>query len=270
MQVTPGRIHLMESMLELYQQQIGLELRQKALHFDGSNDLLNFGMSSAWIFGTNSFSVLFWFKTDSIATRKVGLVTLQNGGGDIKFSIGYGGAWATPEADGDKLGLGINYSPGIWGVDVTGVTSLADSEWHHVALTRYENEWTLYLDGHPEQGVSVSYPYSSGSGTLLVGAHVVGDRYFQGDIDDVRIYSRALSQETISTLADQPIVHIQTAVEIKWLSTSNIVYQVQWADSLQTNVWNDLGNPIIGDGSIKNIFDSTHLIQKRYYRVLLP
>lgn len=44
---------------------------------------------------------------------------------------------------------------------------------------------------------------------------------------------------------------IHTAIELEWLATSGLVYQIQWSTNLSTNVWYDLGDPIIGDGTTK-------------------
>ena len=244
----------------------------QALKFDGVNDYLNMGQKSAWAFTTNSFSCTFWFKTEVVAVRKVGLLTLQAGSNDIEFSIGYGSRWATSEVDDDKLGIGVNYTSdqGFWGADVIGTTSVSDGKWHHVALTRNGDEWAIYLDGQQEPEATVSYPFSSDNGTLLVGTHIPSDRFFKGHIDDIRVYSRGLPLETIATLADKPIVHIWTAMEITWLSESGVVYQVEWTDTLPSTTWFNLGAPVVGDGDNKTVFDSIQTEQEKFYRISSP
>jgi hypothetical protein len=58
------------------------------------------------------------------------------------------------------------------------------------------------------------------------------------------------------------------AVEIDWPSQTNKTYLVQYAISLATNIWSDLGTPLEGNGSTNYILDSILSQPKRFYRVL--
>jgi hypothetical protein len=75
-------------------------------------------------------------------------------------------------------------------------TTYNDGVWHHIAATRSSGAVSLYMDGE-----------LIGSGTQTVdvsnsGSFKIGKWYFEssfnGKIDDVRIYSRALSQQEIT------------------------------------------------------------------------
>lgn len=61
---------------------------------------------------------------------------------------------------------------------------------------------------------------------------------------------------------------IYRAVEIVWTATSGKTYQVQSTLSLDTPIWADFGEPIVGDGTEKSIFDKTRDASKRFYRVI--
>ncbi len=90
-----------------------------------------------------------------------------------------------------------------------------DGRWHHLAGVFDNGTLTIYIDGNPETpypggatfgrgrytrygflgcGSEATYPYPIGRQT---GA------YLEGDLDDVRIYSRVLSQAEIRYLADE-------------------------------------------------------------------
>jgi hypothetical protein len=65
------------------------------------------------------------------------------------------------------------------------------------------------------------------------------------------------------------LMSIARGTGIRWVATNGIPYQVQWTSALSgTNtVWNDLGNPIAGDGATHTVFDPTGP-PHNYYRVL--
>ncbi|MGC9452483.1 MAG: sulfatase-like hydrolase/transferase [Oceanipulchritudo sp.] len=88
-------------------------------------------------------------------------------------------------------------------------TDLRDNEWHHVAVVlpsgaNNVTQCRLYVNGVEDT------PYTSSSQTINTTAaqveigkdnHNTGPRYFQGAIDEVRIYKRALSSTEIAAQA---------------------------------------------------------------------
>ncbi len=62
---------------------------------------------------------------------------------------------------------------------------------------------------------------------------------------------------------------VQPGVAIRWPTTVNTNYTVQWAAALTTNsVWTNLAPPILGDGTTNSLFDPFVSNQQRFYRVL--
>ena len=49
---------------------------------------------------------------------------------------------------------------------------------------------------------------------------------------------------------------------------TNRSYRVQWSDSLSGGVWQDLGEPVIGDGMPHEVGDDGKADGVRFYRVL--
>ena len=78
--------------------------------------------------------------------------------------------------------------------------------WFHVAATYEGTMMRLYVDGQEILSQEASGPMSTTSNALNIGSKTTtspdGD-HFNGDLDDVRIYARALSAEEIATLAAQ-------------------------------------------------------------------
>ncbi|UCG49221.1 MAG: hypothetical protein JSU94_05445, partial [Phycisphaerales bacterium] len=92
-------------------------------------------------------------------------------------------------------------------MDTGSVTRVDDGQWHHVTGVFDNGAMTIYIDGIPEP--SFSGGATMGSGNLRYGFVGVGSEagsfngsrgptsWFYGDIDDFRIYDKALSQADI-------------------------------------------------------------------------
>jgi arylsulfatase A-like enzyme len=109
-----------------------------------------------------------------------------------------------------------NSSPGtgalrieVQGGYLTGTTDLRDNQWHHVAVVlpagaNNVNQCKLYVDGIEETySGSSSRTINTTATRVMIGKddHSPDNRYFQGAIDEVRIYKRALSPAEIAAQA---------------------------------------------------------------------
>ena len=92
---------------------------------------------------------------------------------------------------------------------IVGTTPVWDGQWHHVAAVLADDgspnvdEVRLYVDGHlePISAVSSQPVNTSGATNVAIGAYTIAPQYFNGLIDDVRIYERILNAGEIATLA---------------------------------------------------------------------
>ncbi|MDJ0833996.1 MAG: cadherin-like domain-containing protein [Gammaproteobacteria bacterium] len=85
-------------------------------------------------------------------------------------------------------------------------TFIAGTGWHHVAYTidGTTNEQTLYIDGIAVDTTNHAVPvnWSGGVANSAVGSHANTSSYFfDGEMDDARIYDRALSAGEIQSIA---------------------------------------------------------------------
>jgi hypothetical protein len=141
-------------------------------------------------FNLNELSVSVWFKVlnnDSILQR---IVTLPVGGlsGDQHFSVMYNSPFAPK-----KVMIYFDPSPPVYAASVDTVN---DNLWHHFVGTISTSEMQVisYLDGIPQDTVSFINPPASASGSLQIGRfNYIYGQYFIGEIDNIRIYNRALS-----------------------------------------------------------------------------
>jgi M6 family metalloprotease-like protein len=161
-----------------------------AIRLDGINDYVKI-KGYKGIGGANSRTVTAWVNTESVR-------------GDIL-------SWGKEEAGRgwlfhvNKYGV-IKVS--VSGGYIQGSTYVADGEWHHVAAVLPEgasdvSEVEIYVDGDIEVDTTYSSRLIDTANYYKVKIGIYADtgRYFDGLIDDVRIYDRALGQGEIEVLA---------------------------------------------------------------------
>jgi hypothetical protein len=123
------------------------------------------------------------------------------GSGDESFFAGYG----TFGSDNETYQLGANANATVffsqWGQSIAG-PALATGTWYNVAVTSEGNSETLYLNG---QSVATgSLPISTPANTQLYMGTIPGGlgttRILDGEVDQVYVYSTALTQAEIQQL----------------------------------------------------------------------
>jgi hypothetical protein len=105
-----------------------------------------------------------------------------------------------------RVSLSLNTA--IWEDVVISNTVLQDNVWYHVAGTYDGNIAKIYVNGILENSVEKSGPVlPSTGGAIKIGQESAvedpdGPEFFNGLIDEVELYNRALSAEEIATLFD--------------------------------------------------------------------
>ena len=169
-------------------------------------------VGSAYVPGSDSFTIGYWFKTagvdSSLNAVFVPLVVLQ--GAD--FSEGGLSALGGPNAvNTDRVAVTLHDGSQATLTEYSTGSSLLN-EWHHLAYTvdRVTNTTTLYLDGQSVANSLLTLESIDPSQDLLFGAYDYGDARnglprFLGsggtDLDDIAIYSRALTSVEVASLA---------------------------------------------------------------------
>ena len=177
-----------------------------ALTLDGTSDYLRVDgshtLASGMPTGDASYTVAAFIQTTTNAKR--GIVGWGNYG-----SGGQVNAFRTTTAGefGSTGGI-LNYSWG-GGVDYgeaaggTAPGTIYDGQWHHVAVTYDSASSTkrLYFDGAEiGSGKVLSGDLNVGAANFRIGSTNSGE-FFNGLLDDVRVYDAALSQSEINDLA---------------------------------------------------------------------
>ncbi len=185
-----------------------------ALDFDGENDYVDLGNDnslkpplpvtlSAWIrFSQNNATLI---SLDDLSSKYCGVwlnINLEN---HLSVAFGDGKGRGAPRYRRSK----------------NGTTALGADTWYHAAVVvRSAKDMSIYLNGEDDggsySGTGGSLAYSSGSASI--GTAHFENKYFNGEIDDVRIYDRALSAEEIRQLyrkgvsEDSTRVHTMSAI----------------------------------------------------------
>jgi hypothetical protein len=91
-----------------------------------------------------------------------------------------------------------------------------DQSWHHVAVTRNSETLAIFLDGLPAEVTRGVNKYSLSNDFITIGGVKEGDKYdefFKGDIAQLRIYARALTNdEVLSNLKNTQPDFIKTNI----------------------------------------------------------
>jgi hypothetical protein len=164
----------------------------RAAHFAGGHIRAEFDR----IGDANSLELWFWNGLPNNARPIIGSL----------LAIGVEGE---DRPSGDHLGIGgtevapgrLYFASGRLGAPVlAGKFQIVPKTWHHLVLVRDGNRVAAYLDGNPEPEITGEAERDpvKGRGSLLIGGRGEGVTSFEGKIDEVAFYDRALDAAEIA------------------------------------------------------------------------
>ncbi|MFK7818700.1 MAG: SUMF1/EgtB/PvdO family nonheme iron enzyme, partial [Planctomycetaceae bacterium] len=104
--------------------------------------------------------------------------------------------------------------------------------WQHVALTHDGTQLTLYINGQPNNTVPITHGIATTSSDLVLGNS--GNRDLSGDIDEVSLYNRALTErDVISLTRSRPAPAMAVA---PFDSAEAMAFQSAWSEHLELPV----------------------------------
>ncbi len=193
----------------------------RALYFDSSDNNDYVQTASTYVV-TPNLTVSAWIKTTN-ATR-IDIVNL-------------GGSWSSDNIDWNleisssssgKATFNVYRFTVSGGRQTTSSTSVNDGQWHHIVATLVEmanasNISSLYIDGILEATRYDNVGFVANTKQITVGGRPGADDYFfNGTIDEVKIYERALSSDEVRAeyLAGLRSNGILTANKLRIINTS--------------------------------------------------
>jgi hypothetical protein len=207
------------------------------LQFNGTNQYVKFASSVG--LGAKAFTVETWFKRTG-----AGVATYTGSGGvaavplvakgmaesdanalDVNYFLGIDGTTGVLAADFEECNPTTNPADcpagGTAGLNhpVKGTTVIANNTWYHAAVTYDGQIWSVYLNGQYEAGKDLGATrYPRWDSTQLVSLATAlqssgnpgsssgyGPGYFQGAMDEVRIWNVARTQAEIQATMNQEV-----------------------------------------------------------------
>jgi len=161
------------------------------LSLDGSTQYVSVPYSSELsLAGQMSFAA--WVITEDVAGGRKTILSQDvpgNGASNYWFGI-----------ENDELVLGF-WASGVFRTIATPSVNLQTSTWYHVAATFDDDTDTvrLYVDGVEVHSATLTYSPTLETADLWIGRSVDGE-YWDGNLDDVRIYNQVLDGDAVLAL----------------------------------------------------------------------
>lgn len=167
-----------------------------SLSFDGVDDVVT--TTSPGVLGSRNRTISFWFRGTNTADGQVGVAYGDPNGTGSRF---------TGHFEPSSSQFAVRVAGGNRAFDTTGV-ALYDGVWHHVAyLLRGTDvsDTQAFVDTTelPIKSTSAVAIDTLDTNPVRVGASTTDTSYLDGDLDDVRLYDRALSTPERQALASR-------------------------------------------------------------------
>ena len=161
-----------------------------ASNFNGQNQYMTLPNSNVLNFGANDFTISYWENRKSTGSGKAILAR------DNKVMTPY----LLGIADPDSIRMYASSDAATWNIaNNKSMGKLKTNEWVFYTVTRAGSKFTTYQNGGVIATFTSSLTIPSVSSPLYVG-YVQNQFWYQGDIDELRIYNRALNQTEIDSL----------------------------------------------------------------------
>ena len=155
----------------------------RGLYFDGEHDYVSIaGMTASY----DIFTISIWAQSEDLEGYHT-LMSRQNGGGIGRDALAI---------DDGELVTSLG---GV--VKVTGFLP-QEEVWHHYVLVYANNRITIYVDGIEQCSMNVTE--EGATGAVIIGANKNLLQHFEGGIDEIAIWNRALSLQEIQNLYSVP------------------------------------------------------------------
>ncbi len=242
-----------------------------ALEFDGNGDYVDFGNPADWPAGDAPRSLTGWGMTYAVNGVWRWIATYGSEGTGLACFIGSNGTTVYGGGYGDDISFA-----NFWAVN----------EWHHVALTYDGSTAILYGDGI--EVASAAKSWNTTLGRAHLGQQVNNyNEFWNGLIDDVRLFDHALTPEEVLTvmagtepglatdpMPDDEATDVARDVALGWTpgefaATHDVYFGTVWDDVNDAGRANPLG-VLVSQGQSGATYDPPGRLefeQTYYWRV---
>ncbi|MBK9140840.1 MAG: hypothetical protein IPM17_19155 [Verrucomicrobia bacterium] len=234
----------------------------RAFRCDGNNDYVQVSSPTGLPLGNAPRTLMLWCRTPRNLAEATESALVQYGS----------------DADGRMFGLITSgNAPGKlyffgYNADLAGGTALRPDTWYHLAVAYDGTTVRLFVNGQLDGSAARSLNTTLNASGLTIGNRP-GSSLWQGELDEVMLFNRALAPEEIAMIhaagADglhhddedpggQPARPQLTVsrngkhLELAWTSEIGFLYQLQVSTSLREDDWTDYESPLPGNGQLLN------------------
>ena len=213
--------------------------RNGALTFGGFNDRVIVNDSAEFDI-TDTLTLATWVKADAF---KLGDGLIVKGTTNIPYGLDL-------RSDG-RLIFQANYGSvagGSGSATWSSNTALTAGQWHHVAVTYDGSNVQFYLDGQLDGTHQANVTFGTNNEALVLGADLAGGSHFDGDLDDARVYDRALTAEEVGQLFTG-----ESGTVISGQGSDDVLYGGSGSDTLEGGPGNDrlIGTDAVATGYLE-------------------
>jgi type IV pilus assembly protein PilA len=174
-----------------------------AYQFNGTSSKIELLHNSAYNFGTAPFSISFWMNYKGSTTVNSLLGTIISKTPSNVNNPGFFIGITTYGGDGSNYGITASTTNGAWGTGTSEHTgAYLPNTWYYVTVVRNGSQILIYQNGvlkHTETKTSISSDINN-STNISIGNGPWG--YINANLDDIRIYNRALTDDEIKYYYD--------------------------------------------------------------------
>lgn len=205
----------------------------RAITFDGIDDYVALG-NPVSLQITETITLSAWIKSNDKSEKKRIINKLDSGAGQQSYTLFTG-------TNGKVI---FKFWTGGVAKSVSSTTDIVDGNWHQVIATYDGSSMRIYIDGVLEATTSsITGAIDNDSSNVDIGRKADNNQFFNGQIDDVRIYNRALSSEEVLSLFQGRIKSLRYVV---LTPTSAITKGLEYTVETSTSVTKSLKYIIVG------------------------
>jgi hypothetical protein len=181
----------------------------KAYSFDGSSNYIDCRIMSNLGNYPNSLTENVWIlaATNQSIYCKMPVISKRHSGMNSWATLGAGGNGTVGVPWNNQAYFFVNapnYGDGITNA-VFSNSLTNDNVWHMLTGVKSGNNYKIYFDGVLQDSTTDNYPNLGSTDNMLFGHESIWgfscEQWYEGKLDDIRIYNRALSQSEITYLA---------------------------------------------------------------------
>ena len=181
-----------------------------ALKLDGLNDYVNISDSTNVNFTGTLLTLATWvnLSTTSSADTTMRIISKTAGSGSEQYELFY---TTDSHAVANRFRFDIRNSAGLTSL-YTNETFTSTNIWYHVAGVYNSSHMIIYVNGLEKNTTPLSGSITGRASDVNIGRAASGGQFFNGTIDEARMYNGALAASQISALAlrANQILDVQT------------------------------------------------------------